>query len=192
MAVDFTKYLNIAAGRQETPVEQNKAQIGTITPKRKENALKPILEGQNEEHAPQLVQLQKKAVENKKQVLRIWERYRENRKKAHILEIEITKGIQKGVTPVELLLKACKAISCMTGTEAFYTQAERDIYGVYGQILKDPQALQAERKAVYDRLDKLKAALSERPPTEAKRIRTAIKAHEERAQEIQQALTNQA
>jgi len=57
--------------------------------------------------------------------------------KAGQLTNDITKGIQAGQNPFNLLLKAVKCISLMTGNDIIYDQAKDDIKKIYGIEIVD-------------------------------------------------------
>ncbi len=58
-----------------------------------------------------------------------WKEYQDNIIKAGQLRSEISKGIAAGEDTADLLLKALKCISCMTGDQVFYTANKKHLTG---------------------------------------------------------------
>ena len=58
--------------------------------------------------------------------------YQENTKKAERITQGIRRGVKKGVGVELLLLKACEALSMLTGDERFYKDVERALAASYG------------------------------------------------------------
>lgn len=93
----------------------------------------------------------------------------------------ITKGIQAGHNPFELLIQAMECISSMTSDSVFYMQNYEDIKAIYGAGLLEPVPLEMELAEVRERLKMLTRPELETEPEDSKRrIQTAIKAHRER------------
>ena len=64
--------------------------------------------------------------------LEVYAAHQDAIRKAGQLTNEITKGIQAGQNPLNLLLKAIKCISLMTGDNLFYEQNKSDLKNIYG------------------------------------------------------------
>lgn len=65
--------------------------------------------------------------EEREKILQVYQEYQSNIKKSEELRAEILSGVKNGEPPADLLLKACKCISLMTGDTLFYNQIERNI-----------------------------------------------------------------
>ena len=87
------------------------------------------------------------------------------------------KGIQQGENTAVLLLKALEVISCMTGENLTYQIAKDTFMTVYGEVLRQPDALEVAGAEVQKRLECLENALHGADGTERERILQAIKAH---------------
>lgn len=57
----------------------------------------------------------------------ILDRYQRNQCNSALLQSDIVRGAQAGESLHSLLLKACKAISCMTGDPAFFQAVQESI-----------------------------------------------------------------
>lgn len=68
---------------------------------------------------------------------RIFSEYQENIRASSKYKIEVLKGLRSGEDINILLLRACKAISCMTGDIAFYDQVEGDMNAYYMPGIKE-------------------------------------------------------
>ncbi len=121
--------------------------------------------------------------EDHNRTLGVYKEYQHNIKESETLQTELLKGVKAGEATHTLLLKACKAISLMTGNKVFYNQIEADIKAIYGEGLLEQIPLEWELDEVRERKAKLEEAYKrEETSTDAKeRIGRAIKAHEERA-----------
>lgn len=115
--------------------------------------------------------------------------YQTNIKNAGDLRSQILKGARAGEDPIDLLLKACKCISLMTGEKLFSEQVEQDLRAIYGKALLEPVPLKWELDGVKDRLDRLQQALQrETKPEDKQRIEGAIEAHRKKAGELEELL----
>jgi len=114
-----------------------------------------------------------------------YKEHQENIKRAGQLRAEINKGVQAGEPVYRLLLKAIECISLMTGDKLFYDMNKNNLQTIYG-ILEEPAAIEIERQEVQKRLNNLKAAYDkERDPGAKRRIKNAIKAHQEKLEQLQ-------
>ena len=127
-------------------------------------------------------QQDREAEERARQVYRT---YQDNIKLSGELQTAILKGIKSGADITDLFLKACKAISLMTSNSVFYTQAEADLKAIYGIGLKQPGAIQKELDEVRQRLTMLtRPELQQEPEDSRNRINRAIKAHQDRENQL--------
>lgn len=109
----------------------------------------------------------------------------ENIREAGQLRAEINKSIQAGEPIYGILLKAIECISLMTGDKLFYDANKENLQTIYG-TLGEPEVLETERQEVQQRLNNLKAAYErEEAPGAKRRIRNAIKAHEDKLNKLQ-------
>lgn len=101
----------------------------------------------------------------------------ENIRRAKQLRADINKSIPAGEPIYKVLLKAIECISLMTGEKLFYDMNKENLQTIYG-ILGEPE--------VQQRLNSLKAANEREEAPEAKRrIKNAIKAHEDKLNKLQ-------
>ena len=114
----------------------------------------------------------------------VYKAYQENILKAGTLQSEILKGIQQGENTAILLLKALEVISCMTGETVTYQIAKDTLMTVYGEVLRQPDALEVAGAEVRKRLECLENALQGADGTERERILQAIKAYKEKLAQI--------
>lgn len=115
--------------------------------------------------------------------------YQTNIKNAGDLRSQILNGARAGEDPIDLLLKACKCISLMTGEKLFSEQVEQDLRAIYGKALLEPVPLKWELDGVKDSLDRLQQALQrETKPEDKQRIEKAIEAHRKKAGELEELL----
>ena len=137
---------------------------------------------------PTSLQLQKKADERQREIeeaRRVYATYQDNIKLSGELQTAILKGLKSGADITDLFLKACKAISLMTSNSVFYTQAEADLKAIYGIGLKQPGAIQKELDEVRQRLTMLtRPELQQEPEDSRNRINRAIKAHQDRENQL--------
>ncbi len=115
--------------------------------------------------------------------LEVYRTYQSNIKAAGQLRAEILKGAKNGESIYTLFLKAAKAISLMTSDSLFYSQLQDDITAIYGAGLLETIPLQMELTATQERLQRLREAETREP--QSRNIQAAIKAHEQRAGELQ-------
>ena len=115
---------------------------------------------------------------------RVYKEHQENIRRAGQLKAEINKGIQAGEPIYRLLLKAIECISLMTGDKLFYDMNKSNLQTIY--VLGEPAAIEIERQEVEQRLKRLMAAYEQDQPADAKRrIKNAIKAHQEKLEKLQ-------
>ena len=127
-------------------------------------------------------QQDREAEERARQVYRT---YQDNIKLSGELQAAILKGLKSGADITNLFLKACKAISLMTSNSVFYTQTEADLKAIYGIGLKQPGAIQKELDEVRQRLTMLtRPELQQEPEGSRNRINRAIKAHQDRENQL--------
>lgn len=124
----------------------------------------------------------------------VYKQYQQNIARSGQLRTDIIKGVKAGESPYKLLLKAIECISLMTGDRLFLDATKADIKSIYGAGLLEGEPLQTELEEVQGRLAKLEqAAEREGEPEDSKRrIQNAIKAHRERAAQIQDLIYQQA
>ncbi len=109
----------------------------------------------------------------------IYRAYLDNTRKSEELQCEIMKGAREGEDPCSLLVKACRAISAMTGSEVFAQQVERSLLAVYGESLGMKMPLELELKEAQERLEKIRRAEEECTETELKdAMHNAVRSHE--------------
>lgn len=109
----------------------------------------------------------------------------ENIRRAKQLRADINKSISAGEPIYKVLLKAIECISLMTGEKLFYDMNKENLQTIYG-ILGEPEVIEIERQEVQQRLNSLKAANEREEAPEAKRrIKNAIKAHEDKLNKLQ-------
>ena len=137
--------------------------------------------------------LQRKANKNKLEIensLSVYKKYQENTIQSGKLQTEIIKGTREGESIFTLFLKAIQAISLMTSDPLFYATVEENMLAIYGEGLKQEKPLKMELEAVERRLKNLMDAIKneDKPEDVKRRIEAAIKAHKERARDIQTAI----
>lgn len=181
MELDLTR-LNGLAYREETPPEK---QPHT-------SPIEPLLDGRQYKNTPNKETPAEGLVQDVKdkeiEVYEVYRAYQDNIKKSGQLQTEILKGAKAGEDIYSLLLKAAKAISLMTSNTVFYSRLEADTRAIYGAGLLQPQPLRAELEAVQERLTRLREALQRdgEPEDSRQRIRSAVTAHEARAEQLQE------
>ena len=97
--------------------------------------------------------------EDHKRMAEAYGEYQKNIRVAGQIRTEVFKGIRQGEDTNILLLKACKAISLMTGDSLFYKQVLEDMKAVKGKGLLEPAPLQIELEEVQTRLRNMRKAL---------------------------------
>lgn len=140
------------------------------------------------EQAPLLAKEARETAYKKDQSLAVYQHYQANIKKSSQIKTEITKGAREGESIYSLFLKACKAISLMTDEEVFYTTIKRDTLEIYGEGLEMQEPLTQDIADTRARLDKLQAALEEKP--DSVMINKAIQSHRERITRLESKLHN--
>jgi len=116
-----------------------------------------------------------------------YKKQQENVKKSERLRAEVNKSIQAGEPVYKVLLKAIECISLMTGDKVFYNMNKDYLQTIYG-ILGEPAAIEIEKQEVKQRLTKLMAAYKmDYPEDERRRIKNAIKAHQEKLKKLEEA-----
>ena len=121
--------------------------------------------------------------QEKERNLEVYGTYQNNIKISGTLQAEILKGARNGESVYSLFLKAAKAISLMTSNSTFYSQLQADITAIYGAGLLEAIPLEMELTAVQERLQRLREAETREPQKAS--IQAAIKAHEQRAEQLQ-------
>lgn len=107
--------------------------------------------------------------------------YNEARAKIGQLTADILRGLDGGVNPYVLLIKAAECIGLITGESTTFPQAvTQRIKEIYGRGLCDPCALDVELEEVRERLAMLTREELETSP----QLIAAIRAHKEREKEI--------
>ena len=115
----------------------------------------------------------------------VYKEHQENIKRAEQLRTDINKGVQAGEPVYKILLKAIECISLMTGDKVFYDMNKDYLQTIYG-ILGEPAAIEIEKQEVKQRLTKLMAAYKmDYPEDERRRIKNAIKAHQDKLEQLQ-------
>lgn len=121
--------------------------------------------------------------------LEICKEYQDNATKSAGAQASILKGIKTGENPYKLLLAACECIGRLTSNKAFREQAGADIEAVAGRGLLYPEALEIELEGIQRRLAMLtRPELDREPESSRRRITAAIRAHQQRAGEIEKVL----
>jgi hypothetical protein len=127
-----------------------------------------------------------RAKEDHQHTLEMYKEYQNNIRLSGGLQTELTKGAREGEPAYNLLLKAVKVISLMTGNKLFYTQIYKDIVAIYGEGLKEQIPIEWELDEVRKRLANLREALERDSiePDSKERIKKAIEAHEAKEKEL--------
>ena len=119
----------------------------------------------------------------------IYRAYLNNTRASEELQCEIMKGAREGEDVCVLLLKACRAISAMTGSDTFAQQVERSLRAVYGEALEVRRPLEVELKEAEERLEKIRKAEAEADESDLKEaMHNAVRSHEAKIRRLQQAL----
>jgi len=114
-----------------------------------------------------------------------YKEHQENIRRAGQLRADINKNIQAGEPIYKVLLKAIECISLMTGDKVFYDMNKNNLQTLYG-ILGEPEVIEVERQEVKQRLKNLKAAYEREEAADTKRrIKNAIKAHQDKLEQLQ-------
>lgn len=132
MGLDFTALNNIAiqgARRDFTDPLEKKGEQPAEKPEKPATAQNTSPSGGADRVATNRLNREKQERENHRQM---FSSYQDNIKRAGTLRSEITKGIQAGAEPLDILLKAVECISLMTGDTVIYSQCQKDIQAVYG------------------------------------------------------------
>lgn len=130
------------------------------------------------EQAPLLAKAAREAAQSESRSLEVYRVYQENIRRGDQLRTEITKGVKEGESLYSLLLKACEAISLMTGESLFYDTVKSDTLEIYGAGLEVAAVLEADIAETRGRLEKLTAAAQSDPDNQ--RIKKAIQSHKDR------------
>ena len=108
----------------------------------------------------------------------IYRAYLNNAHKSEELQSEILKGAREGVDPCVLLVKACRAISAMTGSQVFTEQVERSLLAVYGESLGVIKPLEMELDETRERLERIRQAVEHCDQIELRdSMNNAIRSH---------------
>ena len=190
MELDLTR-LNALAKEGKTALKQplgdavNKTEARTLTSPQK--GVEAEIEG-----SAGIKKLQREADRRKDEIERTMEisqTYQANSKASSQLQTEILKGAAAGEDCYSLLLKACQAISLMTGNRLFYQQIFADILSIYGEGLGEEKPLQMQLAGAQERLRKLESALDRETTQDSKaRIAKAIAAHRTLVAELERTL----
>lgn len=136
-----------------------------------------------------LQRAQERRTEEQERALQICREYQENIKKSCSAQTFILKGIKAGENPYKLLLAACECIGRLTSNRAFKEQASADIEAIAGKGLLQPDALEIELEGIQRRLEMMtRPELEAEPEDSRRRIDAAIRAHQQRAGEIEKIL----
>lgn len=120
-----------------------------------------------------------------KQEAKAYETYQKNIKEAGEIRTEILRDIGTGGNPYAIILKACKAISLMTGDSLFCEEMERNVIAICGEGFQEKQALEIELEGVQRRIENLEEAMKR--PTDEKdlrRIKGALEEHKKQRNNI--------
>ena len=166
--------------------EQNQATQAEIDKLLKNDALKrPTSDEKGKGNIKPLVSNENVAEALQERLAANYKRQQEHIRKAGQLRADINKGIQAGEPVYKVLLKAIECISLMTGDRVFYDMNKNNLQTIYG-ILGEPEVIAVERQEVEQRLKRLMAAYEQDQPADAKRrIKNAIKAHQEKLEGLQ-------
>lgn len=119
----------------------------------------------------------------------IYRAYLDNTRKSEELQCEIMKGAREGEDVCVLLVKACRAISAMTGSNVFAEQVERSLRAVYGEALEVHRPLEVELKEAEERVEKIRAAEATCEESDLKEaMHNAVRSHEARIQHLKDLL----
>lgn len=136
---------------------------------------------------------QERHTAEQERALQICREYQDNIKKSGSAQTFILKGIKAGENPYKLLLAACECIGRLTSNRAFKEQASADIEDIAGKGLLQPEALEIELEGIQRRLAMLTRPELEREPEDSRRrIAAAIRAHRQRAGEIEKVIHDRA
>ncbi|MBR2288328.1 MAG: hypothetical protein IJ865_08775 [Clostridia bacterium] len=123
----------------------------------------------------------------------IYRAYLDNTRKSEELQCEIMKGAREGEDPCSLLVKACRAISAMTGSEVFTQQVERSLRAVYGESLDVKIPLEMELKETEARLERIRKAEAETDESDLREaMHNAVRSHEAKVRQLREKLDKQA
>lgn len=143
--------------------------------------------------SPTLQRAQERRTEEQERALQICQTYQDNIKASGSAQTFILKGIQAGENPYKLLLAACECIGRLTSNRAFKEQASADIEAIAGKGLLQPDALEIELEGIQRRLEMMtRPELEAEPEDSRRRIDAAIRAHRQRAGEIEKVLHDRA
>lgn len=183
MDFDITPLLKLAGKPSET-VSINKSEESI---EESETALKTALNG-----SEGVRQLQRIADDNKLYSDRYAEMCKEIQRNIILsssLQTEILKGVKAGEDIYRLFLKACKAISGMTGSDVFYNQIVGDASAVYGKGMLSAIPIKEELQATQTRVERLRtAAENEKDLAVKSRIEKAIAEHELKIAELEHSI----
>ena len=166
--------------------EQNQATQAEIDKLLKNDALKrPTSDEKGKGNIKPLVNKENVIEALQERLAGTYKEHQENIKRVEQLRTDINKGVQAGEPVYKLLLKAIECISLMTGDKTFYDMNKENLQTIYG-ILGEPEAVEMERQEVQQRLNNLKAAYEREEQAEVKRrIKNAIKAHQDKLNKLQ-------
>lgn len=169
----YAEQTNQATQAEIERLTKNKAVKADLSHERAKGNIKPLVSKENVTEALQ------------ERLAGIYREHQENIRQAGQLRAEINKGVQAGEPIYKLLLTAIECISLMTGEKLFYDMNKDNLQTIYG-ILGELEAIEIERQEIEDRLSHLKAAYErEEAPDAKRRIKNAIKSHQDKLEKIQ-------
>ncbi len=118
-----------------------------------------------------------------------WKTYLENAHRTEELQAAVIKGAKAGESPCRLLLQCAQAISLMTDNPTFDEQIERSVRAVYGEALRNPDALEIDLEQTRDRLARITEAEAKAQSADLKEeLQHAIRAHRSRIAYLEEQL----
>ncbi|GEM_PF-3281388 len=138
-----------------------------------------------------MAEIETQAAENETPMTdaQVYKEYMKNVRASEELQCEIMVGAREGEDVCVLLMKACRAISNMTGSSVFADQVERSLRAVYGEALGVEHPLEQQIQEAKERLEKIQQAEME---TEEGDLREAMhnsaRSHELRIKRLQKKL----
>lgn len=138
------------------------------------------------EQAPLLAKEAKERAYTAAQSLSVYNQYQANIRQSSQLKAEMLKGAKEGESIYSLFLKACKAITLMTGESIFYDTIKADTLEIYGTGFEEAQPLQTDIAETRERLQMLQRAAESEPASQ--NIKKAIQAHKERIARLERKL----
>lgn len=114
----------------------------------------------------------------------------QNIRESEQLQRDIIEGLRAGSSVYSLFLQAVKAISLLTGEEAYYSQIREDLIAVHGEGLEKPQPLKMALDDTQRELKRLGAVLKRKNlrPETRKALQEALTAHRDREAQLKEAI----